>query len=158
MTFYDLTAETPQGVPQPFSDYKGKVVLVVNTATRCGFAPQFGGLEELYQQYREKGFVVLGFPSNQFANQEPETNESMESACKVNFGVTFPLFARIDVNGPHTHPVFIWLKSKLGGLFGRRIQWNFTKFLVDAEGRPVRRFSPITKPAAIERYVRRLLQ
>ncbi|HTJ14908.1 MAG TPA: glutathione peroxidase [Dinghuibacter sp.] len=158
MTFYDLTAETPQGVPKPFSDYKGKVVLVVNTATRCGFAPQFGGLEELYQQYREKGFVVLGFPSNQFANQEPETNESMESACKVNFGVTFPLFARIDVNGPHTHPVFVWLKSKLGGLFGRRIKWNFTKFLVDAEGRPVRRFSPITKPAAIERYVRRLLQ
>lgn len=157
MTFYDLTAETPQGVPKPLSDYKGKVVLVVNTATQCGFTPQFGGLEKLYRQYRDKGFVVLGFPCNQFAGQEPETNENMETACKVNHGVTFPLFAKIDVNGPHTHPVFGWLKSKLGGLFGRRIKWNFTKFLVDAEGKPVKRFSPIVKPEAIEPHVRRLL-
>ena len=155
--FYDLTAETPQGALKPLSDYKGKVLLVVNTATKCGLAPQFEGLEQLYQQYRDKGFVVLGFPSNQFAGQEPEANDTMETTCKVNFGVTFPLFAKIDVNGPHTHPVFVWLKNKFGGLFGRRIKWNFTKFLVDAEGRPVKRFSPITKPAAIEPYIRRLV-
>lgn len=157
MTFYDLTAETPQGAPKPLSDYKGKVVLVVNTATQCGFTPQFGGLEKLYQQYRDKGFVVLGFPCNQFGSQEPETNENMETVCALNHGVTFPLFAKIDVNGPHTHPVFGWLKSKFGGLFGRRIKWNFTKFLLDAEGKPIKRFSPIVKPEAIEPHVRRLL-
>jgi len=156
--FYQLSAKTPQGQPVNLSAYEGKVVLVVNTATECGLAPQFEGLEKLYQDYKDKGLVVLGFPSNQFGNQEPVSNESMQQTCKINFGVTFPLFEKIDVNGPGTHPVFKYLKSKLGGLFGSRIKWNFTKFLIDANGKPVKRFSPVTKPAAIEQYVRRLLE
>ena len=155
--FYDLTALNPLGKNVSLSDYKGKVVLVVNTATKCGLAPQFEGLERLYQEYKDKGLVILGFPSNQFAGQEPESNEHMEATCKVNFGVTFPLFAKIEVNGPQTHPVFVFLKAKLGSWLGRRIKWNFTKFLVDAQGKPIKRFSPITKPEAIEPYVKKLL-
>jgi glutathione peroxidase len=155
--FYQLSARTPQGTPVDLSVYKGKTVLVVNTATQCGLTPQFEGLEKLYQDYKDKGLVILGFPCNQFGSQEPLSNETMEITCKINHGVTFPLFEKIEVNGPHTHPVFKYLKSKLGGLFGRRIKWNFTKFLVDANGRPVRRFSPVTKPEAIERYIKQLL-
>lgn len=155
--FYQLSANTPRGEFVDMSAYKGKVVLVVNTATQCGFTPQFEGLEKLYQDYKEKGLVVLGFPCNQFGSQEPLSNEAMEETCKVNHGVTFPLFEKIEVNGPHTHPVFKYLKSKLGGLFGSRIKWNFTKFLIDADGRPVRRFSPVTKPAAIEQFIKDLL-
>jgi glutathione peroxidase len=155
--FYQLSANTSRGIPVNMSDFKGKIVLVVNTATKCGLAPQFEGLENLHQQYKDRGLVILGFPCNQFNGQEPETNENMEQACSLNFGVTFPLFEKIDVNGPHTHPIFKMLKSRLGGLFGSRIKWNFTKFLIDAEGRPVRRFSPVTKPSSIEPYIRKLL-
>jgi glutathione peroxidase len=155
--FYELTANSPQGQPVSMAKFQGKVILVVNTATQCGLAPQFEGLEQLYSKYKDKGLVVLGFPCNQFADQEPETNASMEHVCKLNFGVTFPLFEKIDVNGPDTHPVFRLLKRRLGGLFGSRIKWNFTKFLVDGAGRPVRRFAPITKPAAIEPYIQKLL-
>ena len=155
--FYQLTANNPQGKPVSMANFEGKVILVVNTATQCGLAPQFEGLEQLYSKYKDRGLVVLGFPCNQFANQEPETNASMEEVCQLNFGVTFPLFERIDVNGPQTHPVFLLLKRRLGGLFGSRIKWNFTKFLLDAAGRPVRRFAPITKPAAIEPYIQKLL-
>src|SRR5579872_1143753 len=155
--FYELTANTPQGNPVSLSEYKGKVILVVNTATQCGLTPQFEGLERLYQQYRNKGFMVLGFPCNQFAGQEPVANENMEQTCRVNHGVTFPLFEKVDVNGPNTHPVFRLLKRRLGGFLGSRIKWNFTKFLVDAAGRPVKRFSPVTKPDAIEPYIRRML-
>lgn len=155
--FYQLSANNPRGTPVKMSDFKGKIILVVNTATKCGLAPQFEGLDALYQQHKAQGLVVLGFPCNQFNGQEPETNENMEQSCKLNFGVTFPLFEKIDVNGPQTHPIFKMLKSRLGGLFGSRIKWNFTKFLIDAEGRPVRRFSPVTKPAAIEPYIRKLL-
>lgn len=155
--FYQLTANNPQGKAVSMACFEGKVVLVVNTATQCGLTPQFEGLEELYNKYKDKGLVVLGFPCNQFAGQEPLTNETMEQTCKLNFGVTFPLFEKIDVNGPQTHPVFRLLKRRLGGLFGSRIKWNFTKFLVDAGGRPVRRFAPITKPAAIEPYIQKLL-
>jgi glutathione peroxidase len=155
--FYPLTANDPQGHPVSMANFEGKVILVVNTATKCGLAPQFVGLEDLYNKYKERGLVVLGFPCNQFANQEPERNEKMEETCKLNFGVTFPLFEKIDVNGPQTHPIFRLLKGRLGGLFGSRIKWNFTKFLVDAEGRPVRRFAPVTKPAAIEPYIQKLL-
>ena len=155
--FYELNANTPQGQPVSMSRYEGKVILVVNTATQCGFTPQFKGLEHLYQQYKDKGLVVLGFPCNQFAGQEPETNENMQQACQLNFGVTFPLFEKIDVNGPHTHPVFKLLKRSLGGLFGSRIKWNFTKFLIGADGHPIKRFSPVTKPEAIEPYIKKLL-
>jgi glutathione peroxidase len=155
---YDLDANTPLGEPVSMSDYRGKVLLVVNTATKCGLAPQFEGLEYLYQKYKDKGLVVLGFPSNQFAGQEPESNETMISTCKVNFGVTFPLFQKIDVNGKNTHPVFKYLKKKLGGFLGSRIKWNFTKFLIDADGRPVKRFAPIVKPKAIEGYIEGMLR
>jgi glutathione peroxidase len=155
--FYQLTANNPQGRPVSMARYEGKVILVVNTATQCGLTPQFEGLEQLYNKYKDRGLVVLGFPCNQFAGQEPESNESMEYTCKVNFGVTFPLMEKIDVNGPKTHPIFRLLKRRLGGLFGSRIKWNFTKFLLDAGGRPVKRFAPVTKPAAIEPYIQKLL-
>lgn len=155
--FYLLSANNPQGQPIAMSAYKGKTLLVVNTATQCGLTPQFEGLEKLYQEYKDKGLVILGFPCNQFANQEPLTNETMIETCKVNFGVTFPLFEKIDVNGDAAHPLFKFLKSRLGGLFGRRIKWNFTKFLIDPRGKPVKRFAPTTKPAAIEPYIRKIL-
>ena len=156
--FYQLSANTPQGRPVNMSDYRGKVVLVVNPATECGLTPQFAGLERLYQQYKDAGLVVLGFPCNQFGHQEPLANDVMEQTCKLNHGVTFPLFEKIEVNGPHTHPVFRYLKKRLGAFFGRRIKWNFTKFLIDADGVPVRRYSPVTKPEAIEPKIKELLQ
>jgi glutathione peroxidase len=156
--FYQLSANTPGGKRVEMSDYKGKVVLVVNTATQCGLTPQFEGLEKLYQDYKDKGLVILGFPCNQFGSQEPLANEEMEQTCKVNHGVTFPLFEKSDVNGKETNPVFRYLKGKLGGLFGSRIKWNFTKFLVDANGKPFKRFSPVTKPEQIEPYIRALLK
>jgi glutathione peroxidase len=155
--FYQLEAKTSRGEEQSLSAYKGKVVLVVNTATECGLTPQFEGLEKLYQEYRDKGLVVLGFPCNQFGGQEPLSNEVMAESCKINYGVSFPLFEKIEVNGENTHPVFKYLKSKLGGFFGRRIKWNFTKFLVNAEGKPVKRFSPVTKPEDIEPFIKPLL-
>lgn len=155
--FYQLVASNPQGQPVNLANYKGKTLLIVNTATKCGFTPQLEGLESLYQKYKDKGFVVLGFPCNQFAGQEPEANETMEETCKVNYGVSFPLFEKIDVNGPAAHPLFTFLKSKLGGLFGSRIKWNFTKFLVGADGKPLKRWSPMTKPAAIEPYLKKVL-
>lgn len=156
-SFYEFSANTSGGQPIPMAQFKGKVILVVNTATQCGLTPQFEGLEKLYQDHKDKGLVVLGFPCNQFRGQEPLSNEAMAETCKINFGVTFPLFEKIEVNGKNTHPVFRYLKNKLGGLFGRRIKWNFTKFLVDATGKPVKRFSPVTKPESIEGYIKALL-
>lgn len=155
--FYSLSANTPRGRAVSMADYQGKVVLVVNTATQCGLTPQFEGLEKLYTTYKDQGLVILGFPCNQFGSQEPLTNEVMEATCKLNHGVSFPLFEKIEVNGPGAHPVFRYLKRRLGGLFGSRIKWNFTKFLIDRSGRPVKRFAPITKPEAIEPQIRKLL-
>jgi glutathione peroxidase len=154
---YQFSVKTSDGRELPLSDLKGKLVLVVNTATQCGLTPQFEGLERLYQEYKDKGLVILGFPCNQFGGQEPLSNESMATECKINHGVSFPLTEKIEVNGDHTHPVFKFLKSSLGGFFGSRIKWNFTKFLVNAEGKPVKRFSPITKPEDIEPYIAKLL-
>jgi glutathione peroxidase len=156
--FFQLSAKTPGGQNRPLSEFKGKVVLVVNTATQCGLTPQFIGLERLYQDYKDKGLVILGFPCNQFGSQEPLSNEAMTETCQINYGVTFPLFEKIEVNGPGTHPVFQYLRDKLRGFFGSRIKWNFTKFLVDAEGRPVKRFSPVTKPESIEPDIKKLLR
>ena len=155
--FYQLVANNPQGHPIDMSAYQGKVVLIVNTATQCGLTPQFEGLEKLYQDYKDKGLIILGFPCNQFGSQEPLGNDVMEETCKMDHGVTFPLFEKIEVNGPGAHPVFKYLKAKLGGLFGRRIKCNFTKFLIDRNGRPVKRFAPITKPDGIEPYIKELL-
>ena len=157
MNFHDFTVKSPSGREIKMSDLKGKAVLVVNTATKCGLAPQFDGLEKLHQQYKDKGLVVLGFPCNQFQNQEPETNDTVEEACKVNFGVTFQLTEKIDVNGKNTHPVFMYLKSKLRGILGSKIKWNFTKFLISPEGKPLKRYAPTTKPAKIEKDIINLL-
>jgi len=156
--FHQLSAKSPQGVPISMEDFDGKVLLIVNTATKCGLAPQFDGLEVLHQKYKDKGLVILGFPSDQFAGQEPETNESMEQTCKVNHGVTFQLMEKCHVNGSTTHPVFEFLKKELGGFFGSRIKWNFTKFLVDKKGIPFKRYAPITKPQDIEKDIIYLLQ
>ncbi|MBC9812544.1 glutathione peroxidase [Crocinitomicaceae bacterium CZZ-1] len=148
--FYQLKVKTPSGQEISMTEFKGKVILIVNTATKCGLAPQFEGLEKLHQEYQDKGLVVLGFPCNQFLSQEPETNDTMVESCQVNFGVTFQLLEKCDVNGPDTHPVFKYLKKKLGGWFGSKIKWNFTKFLVDRNGYPVKRYAPTVKPEAIE--------
>lgn len=156
--FYQLAAEAPNGTKVSMSDFEGKVVLIVNTATKCGLAPQFKGLEDLHQKHKDQGLVILGFPCNQFLNQEPETDETMAQSCEINFGVTFPLLAKCDVNGPNTHPVFKFLKSKLGGFLGSKIKWNFTKFLVDANGKPFKRYSPTTKPEKMEAEIIQLLK
>ena len=156
--FYQLEARTPGGTPLPFKDLQRKVVLVVNTATKCGLAPQFEWLETLYQQYKDQGLIVLGFPCNQFAGQEPETNETVVMVCKITHGVTFPLTEKCAVNGKNTHPVFKYLKGSLGGFFGSRIKWNFTKFLVDREGNPHKRYAPAAAPAALEKDIVTLLK
>ena len=150
MNFYSLDAKTPQGKVIRMAYFEGKVVLVVNTATQCGLAPQFIGLEELHQKYKDKGLVVLGFPCNQFRNQEPETNDTMVQSCKDGFGVTFQLTEKIDVNGKNTHPVFVYLKDQLSGKLGKKIKWNFTKFLISPDGRPFKRYAPTTKPEVME--------
>ena len=151
--FYSLTAKSLQGKEISMETYKGKTVLVVNTASKCGLTPQFEGLEQLYRDYEAKGLVILGFPSNQFANQEPGDEKSISEGCMINYGVTFPMFAKIDVNGDGAHPIYKYLKKKLPGWFGSKIKWNFTKFLVDRNGKPVKRFSPTTKPEEIGRYL-----
>ena len=159
MDFYDLSFTDTQGNTISMNDFRGKVVLIVNTATRCGLAPQFKELEKLHQRYKENGLCIIGFPCNQFLNQEPESDETMVSSCRRNFGVTFLLSSKIDVNGKNTHPVFAFLKKKLpGGLFGRRIKWNFTKFLISSDGKPFRRFAPTIKPSAIENDIVKLLE
>lgn len=156
-TFYDFSIHTPNGEKVEMSHYHGKVVLVVNTATKCGLAPQFDGLEQLHQKYKDRGLVVLGFPCDQFLNQEPETNETVVEACRINHGVTFQLFEKIDGNGKNTHPLYQYLKSELPGFLGGKIKWNFTKFLIDKNGKPVKRYSPTTVPEKIEADILKLL-
>ncbi|MFT4204199.1 MAG: glutathione peroxidase [Chitinophagaceae bacterium] len=156
-TFNQLSGVTASGTTVDFNDFKGKVVLVVNTATKCGFTPQFDGLQRLYQQYKDQGLVVLGFPCDQFGQQNPEGDDVIESVCKVNHGVTFPLMQKSDVNGTHTHPVFRYLKKELPGFFGGRVQWNFTKFLIDRNGKPFKRYAPYTKSEKIEKDIKHLL-
>ena len=150
---YQFTAKTLQGKEISLEDFKGKTILIVNTASKCGLTPQYKGLEELYQKYKDKDLVILGFPCNQFAKQEPGDEKSISEGCLINYGVTFPMFSKIDVNGENAHPIYKYLKSKLKGTFGDNIKWNFTKFLIDKNGNPVKRFSPITKPEKIEKYI-----
>lgn len=152
-SFYDLEAIDLKGERVKMSDYKDKTVLVVNTASKCGLTPQFEGLEKLYQEYQDKGLVILGFPSNQFANQEPGTADDIEQVCRINYGVTFPMFSKIDVNGKDTHPIFKLLKDELGGFLGKKIKWNFTKFLIDKNGKPLKRFGPTDTPEKIDKYL-----
>lgn len=155
--FYQFEAKSLQGNQVRMSDYRGKVVLVVNTASKCGLTPQYEGLEKLYRKYQEKGFAVLGFPCNQFGNQEPGDEKQISENCLINYGVTFPMFAKIDVNGDKAHPLFQYLKKQLKGTIGNAVKWNFTKFLIDAEGKPVKRFAPVTKPEKIEKHIQKLL-
>ncbi len=157
--FYEFTAEDIKGQVVDMSQFKGKTVLVVNTASKCGLTPQYEGLEKLNKKYKEKGLVILGFPCNQFGSQEPGSEDQISEFCEINYGVTFPMFAKVDVNGDRAHPIFKFLKGKLrGGLLGSKVKWNFTKFLLDANGRPVKRFSPFTKPEALEKDIQKLLE
>ena len=152
-SFYQFTAKDIQGREIDFETYRAKTVLIVNTASECGFTPQFEGLEELYKKYKDEGLVILGFPCNQFGKQEPGDEKSIEEGCMVNYGVTFPMFSKVDVNGDSAHPLFKYLKKELSGFMGSKIKWNFTKFLVDKNGSPLKRFSPTTKPEKIDAYL-----
>ena len=157
-SIYDFVARDISGREVQISEYRGKVLLIVNTASQCGFTPQYAGLEALYGDLREKGLVVLGFPCNQFGRQEPGNAAEIASFCKLTYDVSFPMFAKIDVNGPQASPLFVWLKSQAPGLLGSQgIKWNFTKFLVDREGKVIERFAPATKPEAIRSKIESLL-
>lgn len=157
-SLYDHKIKEASGQEIDLSQYRGKVLLLVNTATRCGLAPQFDGLEQLHQKYREQGLVVLGFPCNQFLNQEPESNDSVTEYCRVNHGVSFTLTEKIKVNGSDTHPIFKELKAAKGGILGSAIKWNFTKFLVDRKGKVYERYAPQTEPSKLEADIKALLK
>ncbi|MCT6590334.1 glutathione peroxidase [Pantoea dispersa] len=148
--FYQFSATSLTGQPISMADYEGKVVLVVNTASHCGFTPQYAGLEALYQKYAAQGLVVLGYPCNQFGKQEPGNPDDISQTCHVNYGVSFPMFGKVEVNGSAAHPLFRYLKAELPGVLGGRIKWNFTKFLIGRDGQPLKRFAPITSPEKIE--------
>ncbi|MEQ5786509.1 glutathione peroxidase [Erythrobacter sp. NFXS35] len=157
-TIADFTVTTNRGEPLDLSAKLGTVLLVVNTASKCGFTPQYDGLEKLFQQFNDRGFEVLGFPCNQFGGQEPGNADEIAEFCKVNFGVTFPLMAKVDVNGPDASPLFDWMKKEAKGLMGSTsIKWNFTKFLVDREGNVVKRYGPQDTPASIAKDIAKLL-
>ena len=155
--FYQLSATSLRGQGIRMSDFEGQVVLVVNTASQCGFTPQYAGLEALYRKYKDQGFVVLGFPCNQFGQQEPGSADEIAATCQINYGVTFPVFAKTNVNGPEAHPVFQLLTAAKPGFFGPRIRWNFTKFLIGRDGKALRRFAPFTPPEKIEPFIRAAL-
>jgi len=157
-SIHDLSATRNDGTEQPFSAYRGKVLLVVNTASQCGFTPQYQGLQALYRRHQAEGLEILGFPCDQFGHQEPGDDAGIATFCERNFGVTFPLFKKVEVNGPGTHPVFAHLKQAAPGLLGQGIKWNFTKFLVDRQGRVVDRFAPATAPEKLEADIEKLLK
>lgn len=152
-TLHDFKANLLGGEPQDLGEYAGKVVLVVNTASRCGLTPQFEGLQKLYADHAAEGLVILGFPCNQFANQEPGDADEVGEFCQKNYGVTFPMFDKIDVNGSGAHPLYTWLRAQKGGLLGSAIKWNFTKFLVGRDGSVIERYSPTTTPEDLERDI-----
>jgi glutathione peroxidase len=150
-TVHDFSADSLSGKPVNLSEYKGKVLLIVNTASKCGFTPQYKGLEQLYLKYKDRGLEILGFPCNQFGAQEPGTSSEIASFCEINYGVTFPMFAKIDVNGPNEHPIYAVLKSQAPGMLGTTaVKWNFTKFLVARDGTVLTRFAPRDTPEDIE--------
>lgn len=156
---YDFKVQTIEGKETTLEPYKGKVILIVNVASKCGFTRQYDGLESLYRKYKEEGLVILGFPCNQFGSQEPGTEKEIQNFCRVNFGVTFPMFSKIDVNGAGTHPLYQYLKSEQPGVLSTEvIKWNFTKFLVDRKGNVVKRFGSSTTPKEIEKDVETLLR
>jgi glutathione peroxidase len=155
---FDFSCQTPSGQDRPISDFNGKVLLVVNTASKCGFTPQFAGLEELYEKYRDQGLEVLGFPCNQFGKQDPGSNGEITEFCQLNYGVSFPMFGKVEVNGNGADPLFKHLKSEAPGALGTEaIKWNFTKFLIDTSGNVIKRYAPKTKPADIAADIEALL-
>lgn len=155
---YDIPVTTIKGETKDLSEFKGQVMLIVNTASKCGFTPQFKGLESLYDEYKDKGLVILGFPCNQFLSQDPGSDADISEFCELNYGVTFPMFSKIEVNGPDTHPLYALLKSSAKGLLGsEKIKWNFTKFLVNAEGEILKRYAPNTEPKDIAKDIKGLL-
>lgn len=157
-TIAEFTVKKPDGSDLDLSDKQGKVLLVVNTASKCGFTPQYDGLEKLHQKYGDQGFEVLAFPCNQFGGQEPGDADEIEQFCKVNFGLTFPLMQKVDVNGDNASPLFDWMKGEAPGLMGsKKIKWNFTKFLIGRDGKVVRRYAPQDAPAKIEKDIAKLL-
>ncbi|MEM1152757.1 MAG: glutathione peroxidase [Pseudomonadota bacterium] len=157
-TVYDFSCATPAGEKKSLADYKGKVLLVVNTASKCGFTPQFEGLEEMYETYKDDGFEILGFPCNQFGKQDPGSNDEIMEFCQLNYGVSFPMFGKIEVNGGSADPLYKFLKKEAPGALGtERIKWNFTKFLIDTEGNVVKRYAPTDTPKAIAKDVVKLL-
>ena len=154
----NIPCTTLSGDQKTLADYAGKVVLVVNTASKCGFTPQYKGLEALWQAYKDRGLVILGFPCNQFGQQEPGDNAAISQFCELNFGVTFPLFKKVEVNGSNAHPLFVQLKKRAPGLLGSQgIKWNFTKFLINRDGQSVKRYAPATKPEALKTAIEALL-
>ncbi|BBN80058.1 glutathione peroxidase [Pseudoalteromonas sp. A25] len=150
---YQFTATTLQGQPFDLEQLRNKVVLIVNTASECGFTPQYEGLQALHQQYQAQGLVILGFPCNQFGGQEPGDAVQIQQGCLINFGVDFTMMEKVEVNGPHAHPLFTYLQNTLPGVFGKRIKWNFTKFLIGRDGVPQKRFSPTTKPVKLVKHI-----
>ena len=157
MSIYDFSVKTRDGKEVSLNDYKGKALLIVNTATGCGFTPQYKGLQELYNKYKDKGFEILDFPCNQFANQAPGNNEEIHTFCTGRFGITFPQFAKIDVNGKNEDPLYTYLKKQKGGFCTSRIKWNFTKFLVSRDGTVLKRFAPTITPEKIDAYITKTL-
>ena len=156
-TIYDFKALNNKGAEVDFADYKGKVLLIVNTASKCGFTPQYDGLEDLWKKYKDQGLVVIGFPCDQFAHQEPGSDAEIAEFCRLNHGVTFPLMSKIDVNGDNAHPIYKYLKAETKGLFGSAIKWNFTKFLISRDGTRIERFAPMATPASLEDKIKALL-
>ncbi|OTG77564.1 glutathione peroxidase [Acinetobacter terrae] len=154
---YQFEAELLDGKNKSFADYEGKVLLIVNTASKCGFTPQFAGLEKLYEKYKDQGLVVLGFPCNQFGGQDPGSNEQIGAYCQKNYGVTFPMFSKVDVKGPEAHILFRYLTNNSKGILGNGIKWNFTKFLIGKDGKILNRFAPTTKPEDLESEVQAAL-
>ena len=152
-SIYDFKALTSKGKELDFAQFRGKVLLIVNTASKCGFTPQFAGLEELNQKYREQGLVVIAFPCNQFASQDPGSDSEIEGFCQLNYGVSFQIMKKVDVNGDNADPIFKYLKSQTKGLLGSAIKWNFTKFLISRDGNTVKRFAPITAPEKLEKDI-----
>lgn len=157
MNIYELSVKDQKGVDVSLSEYKGKVLLIVNTATGCGFTPQYDDLQYLYEKYKDKGLEILDFPCNQFGNQAQGSDEEIASFCSSRYGITFPQFAKIDVNGENEIPLFRWLKEQKGGLTGSNVKWNFTKFLVDSHGKVIARYAPTKKPKSMEKDIAKLL-
>ncbi len=155
--FYEFKANSLQGKEISMDAYKGKVVMVVNTASKCGLTPQYEGLEKLNKIYKDKGLVILGFPCNQFAGQEPGSEKEIAEGCLINYGVSFPMFAKVEVNGENAHPLYKYLKKELKGFPGSELKWNFTKFMLDKDGKPYKRYSPTTKPEKMIKDIEKLL-